>query len=454
MKAQLSLASNVMDGRLYGSDADFDGVSTDTRTLVPGNLFVALSGPNFDGEAFLDVAADKGAAGAVVTRRHSVDLAQIEVDDTLAALGRLGAAWRRTLPATVIGITGSNGKTTLKELTRSILETVGHTFATRGNLNNEIGVPLTLLDIEPGHEFAVVEMGANAEGDIAYLVDLCEPELVALANAGPAHLEGFGSLDGVARGKGEILSGSPRPGTAVLNSDDNYFEFWKGLAADIDIVSFGLSESADVSAADISLGQHGAEFTLKTPVAERRVRLKLDGKHNVRNACAAAAIATALGVPVDRIVTGLEATAPVDGRLRERAGINGVTLYDDSYNANPTSVAAAAAVLAATRGTTCFILGDMGELGRDADSLHRDTGEAIREAGVDRLLATGPLSRFAVDGFGDGGEWFESIDSLVERASGLARPGLSMLVKGSRAAGMERVVAALAANGNTNREAS
>lgn len=446
MNASLAFAANATGGTLTGADRKFDGVSTDTRTLAPGNLFVALSGPNFDGADYLDTALERGAVAAIVTARRDVDLPQIEVDDTRAALGRLGAAWRDARDVSVIGITGSNGKTTLKEMTRAILERVAPTLATAGNLNNEIGVPLMLCRLDDTHRFAVIEMGANHAGEIAYLTGLAKPDVVALTNAGPAHLEGFGSIEGVARAKGEILAGEPRPQLAILNADDDYFDFWQTIAADIRSLSFGLTDTADVTADDIRLDAAGSRFRLCLPGGDSvDVRLALTGEHNVRNACAAAAIAVGVGVTPADIAGGLAAVRPVEGRLAGIEGRNGSTIIDDSYNANPTSVAVAADYLASLAGTGIFVLGDMGELGADAEAMHRESGRDIREAGVSRLLAIGPLSKAAVEGFGPGGEWFDDRGALIDRAAELLAPGVTMLVKGSRLAGMERVVAALAA---------
>ena len=455
MIATLRFAAAATDGELRGEDAEFHGVSIDTRSLEPGNLFVALVGPNFDGADYLDKAAAAGAVGAVVNRFVDVDLPQIVVADTRLALGHLGATWRDRQDVTLVGITGSNGKTTLKEMTRSILERVGPTLATAGNLNNDIGMPLMLTRLDVTHRYAVIEMGANHAGEIAYLTALAKPHVVALANAGPAHLEGFGSIEGVARAKGEILTGKPRPRAAVLNADDDYFEYWQGLTSDIRVLSFGTSAAADVAARNIELGAGGSRFDLAIPDHDPvPVSLSLSGEHNVRNACAAAAICTALGIESDTIAEGLGAVSPVDGRLAELEGQGGATLIDDSYNANPGSVAAAAGILAALGGKTIFVLGDMGELGSDAEAMHRATGVAIRDAGVDRLLATGPLSRAAVEGFGEGAEWFDSIEALVERATTLLDTDVRVLVKGSRSAGMERAVALLTATPVAVEEAS
>ncbi len=445
MIARLSFAAAAMNGRLFGDDREFTGVSTDTRTLAAGDLFIALRGPNFDGADYLDRAAEQGAVAAVVSERRESVLPQIEVADTKLALGQLGATWRDRQDVMLVAITGSNGKTTLKEMTRAILERVAPTLATAGNLNNDIGMPLMLTRLDVTHRYAVIEMGANHAGEIAYLTGLAKPNVVALSNAGPAHLEGFGSIEGVARAKGEILSGTPRPRAAVLNADDDYFEYWKEVASDLRVLSFGIDAAADVRATNIELGPTGSRFTLELPEAGTvDVELSLSGEHNVRNACAAAAIAAALSIDPQTIADGLAAVAPVGGRLATVAGRLGSSLIDDSYNANPTSAVAAASILAGFEGTTIFVLGDMGELGADAERMHRETGEAIRTAGVDRLLAVGPLSRAAVDGFGEGAEWFETVESLTDRAADLLGSNVTVLVKGSRAAGMERVVTALA----------
>lgn len=446
MMARLADAADAMRGELHGQDRTFEGVSIDTRTLRSGELFVALKGPNFDGGDYVAESARRGAAGAVVEARQDVSIAQIVVPDTRRALGALGAAWRQGRSAVVIGITGSNGKTTLKELAAACLATAGPTLATEGNLNNDLGVPLMLSRIEAGHRFAVIEMGANRGGEIAYLASLAEPDVVAITNAGDAHLEGFGSLEGIARGKGEILGNGDwtRPGVAVLNADDDWFDYWVSQAGDAEVVSFGIDAEATVRARDLHNGITGTRFVLDMPAGSVDVDLALPGAHNVRNACAAAAIASALGVAPEQVQSALERVRPVAGRLEPRTGVGGITLFDDSYNSNPRSVIAAAQFLAALDGESILVLGDMGELGDSSAALHREVGEAVREAGIDRLFATGPLSSSTVEAFGDGGDWFESIDALVDALRTAARPRVNVLVKGSRSMRMERIVAALA----------
>ncbi len=443
MTAMLSTAARSMQGTLHGEDRAYAGVSTDTRTAESGQLFFALSGPNFDGADFVGAASKRGAAGAVVHTLVNEDIAQITVDDTKLALGRLGRSWRNQHDATVVGITGSNGKTTLKELIAACLAAKAPTLATQGNLNNDIGMPLMLLRLDDTHRYAVLEMGANHIGEIAYLTSVAQPDVVVITNAAAAHLEGFGSIDGVARGKGEILQGETRPGHAVLNADDKYFGYWHSLVKDVNVVSFGLSGDADVFGDAIVVEDGTTQFQLHILDNVVTVSLALSGVHNVRNACAAAAVATALGVPIQDIARALESVEPVSGRLQPLVAMNGATLYDDSYNANPLSVVAAGEFLASLPGESWFVLGDMKELGADEARLHSEVGEELKSAGIDRLYATGDLCRNTAEGFGEGATWFETTDALsAEVASGLSG-GVNVLVKGSRSMRMERVVDAL-----------
>lgn len=447
----LANAAAAMNGTLLGLGGRFRGVSTDTRTLRAGELFFALHGPNFDGGAFVEQAARSGAAAAVVQSRTETELPLISVGDTRTALGRLASAWRRQCGVTVVGLTGSNGKTTLKTFIANCLSTVAPTCATRGNLNNDIGVPLTLSEIGPEHRFAVIEMGANHAGEIAALTALAEPHVVVITNAAPAHLEGFGSIEGVARAKGEILAGEPRPRRAVLNADDAFLPLWADLAKDIEVLTFGFGENADVRAVDVETTGSGSTFRLLIGRRELTVALRLPGRHNVLHACAAAAVADSLGIDDKSIRSGLEATEPVAGRLNSFPGIGGATIYDDSYNANPASVVAAAELVAAKPGISWLVLGDMGELGPDSESLHHGVGEAARKAGVARLFATGTLMRHAVEAFGANGTWFDSVETLVDALREEATGETNILVKGSRAAHMERVVHALRADESTRR---
>ena len=452
----LSTAAKSMCGALHGEDRSFGGVSIDTRTIRDGELFFALQGPNFDGHDYVGTAKENGAAAAVVNALVDADIAQITVDDAKQALGRFGAAWRSDKDVVVVGVTGSNGKTTLKELIAACLEQKASTLATQGNLNNDIGMPLMLLRITDVHEFAVLEMGANRMGEIAYLVSLAEPDVVVITNAAAAHLEGFGSLDGVAHAKGEILTDTKRPKIAVLNADDAYIDYWKSLVEDVRTLTFGFDAAADVWADEIETSAEQTDFRLHMPEKTLAVSLPMVGVHNVHNACAAVAVAIALGVDSAQIKAALEGVAPIAGRLQPLAGSNDSILFDDTYNANPLSVIAAAEFLAALPGECWLVLGDMKELGDDAEILHHEVGEAVRTRGINRLFAYGELSRLSVAGFGENGCWFESIEALIDSLVAeieSATDSVSVLVKGSRSVRMERVVAALRQAERLSREA-
>jgi UDP-N-acetylmuramoyl-tripeptide--D-alanyl-D-alanine ligase len=448
----LASAAASMSGVLNGADGPFSGVSTDTRTIQRGQLFFALQGPNFDGHNYVGRALAGGGAAAVVDSHVDQEIAQIIVDDARRALGRFGKAWRNDKNVRVVAITGSNGKTTLKELVAAILRSAAPTLATKGNLNNDIGMPLMLTQLDDEHEFAVLELGANHAGEIAYLASLLRAEVVAISNAGAAHLEGFGSIEGVAHAKGELLQTADRPRVAVLNADDDYFEYWSGLAADIEIVSFGFSAAADVRATNIVANASHSDFDLHVAGEATPISLPMPGLHNVRNACAAAAITTAMGIDVATIKAALQNVEPVDGRLFPLAGVNGCALFDDSYNANPLSVRAAADFIASLPGESWLVLGDMNELGEGATRMHREVGASARASGVSRLFAIGDLTKHSVDGFGDGACWYASIDALLGALVDV-EPTVNVLVKGSRSMRMERIVAALRDDAALRREA-
>jgi UDP-N-acetylmuramoyl-tripeptide--D-alanyl-D-alanine ligase len=434
-------------GRLAGADRVVDGISIDSRTLTSGALFVALKGESGDGHDFAAAAAGRGASGLLVERQLPIDLPQIVVPDTLAALTACARARRRTFTGPVVAITGSNGKTTTKEMAGAILSVRGPSLVTRGNLNNHIGVPLTLLSLRADHRYAVVEMGANHRGEIAHLASIAEPGIGIVTNAGAAHLEGFGSLDGVAEGKGELFAGLPSDGTAILNADDRYVSRWRSLAAGRRVMTFGL-ENAEYSARNIrsSLeeGTPRLEFELAAPGGTVPVRLALAGMHNLRNALGAAAAAQAAGASLDDVAAGLAAMRPVKGRLEFKPAVNGAVLVDDSYNANPGSLMAGLDAFRSFAGARWLVLGDMMELGTAADELHREIGAYARESGVERLLAVGQRAKAAADAFGPGGAWFEKVEDLIAEARRSLRADVAVLVKGSRANRLERVTQALA----------
>ena len=440
----LSDLAAMVDGRLIGVDRPFDGVSTDTRNLRAGELFVALQGPNFDGHDYLQAADEQGAAGALVEHVGDTTLSMVEVADSLRGLGQLGRRWRLRSPARVVGITGSNGKTTLKEMTAAILARRGAVLATRGNLNNEIGVPLTLTRLRD-EPFAVIEMGANHPGEIDYLSGLVRPDVAVLNNAGRAHLEGFGSIEGVARAKAEIIHGLQPGGVFVFNADDHFAGLWAGLAVQHECLSFGVAAVADISSPPgaYEVVWQGGGFQARFPVicrqGEIEVRLQLAGEHNRMNALAAIAASLAAGAGLADAVAlaGLE---PVPGRLCPLAGLGGARVIDDSYNANPDSVLAALRVLSAAPGRRTLVLGDLAELGSDVERLHRLIGEQAGEFGIERLLTVGEFSGHAGRSFSGEHRHYADQEALANELTEDLSQEDSVLIKGSRSARMEAVV--------------
>jgi UDP-N-acetylmuramoyl-tripeptide--D-alanyl-D-alanine ligase len=448
MTWSLSEMARLGQGQLVGADGEFRSVSTDTRSLQSGALFVALSGPNFDGHDFVAAAAERGAAAALVQRPLTGALPQIVVDDPLQALSAFARQWRRQFQIPVIGVTGSNGKTTTKEIIGAILSQLGPCLITRGNLNNHIGVPLMLMELRATHRFAVIEMGANHEGEIAHLASIAEPGIGIVTNAGAAHLEGFGSLQGVANGKGEMFRALPADGVAVVNADDAFANQWLENRASEKTLTFGFEQRADFMAHKVQASSDAQgfkiDFDLVTPMGTQAATLQLAGLHNLRNALGAAAVANAAGASLQDIVSGLAAMRPVGGRLELKPAINGAFLVDDSYNANPSSLKAGLDALQSFGGARWLVLGDMMELGDSSDELHAEVGRYARQAGIQRLLAIGPRSHFAVEAFGRGAQWFADIDALIGEARNTLAPGVAVLIKGSRANRLERVSAALA----------
>ena len=436
------------EGRLLGEDRSFDSISTDSRSLPPGALFAALRGERFDGHEFAGAAAERGASGLLVERVLPVALPQIVVSDTLRALTACARAQRRRFSGAVIAVTGSNGKTTTKEMIGAILSRGGPCLVTKGNLNNHIGVPLTLLGLRDEHRYAVIEMGANHQGEIAHLASIAEPVVGLVTNAAAAHLEGFGSLEGVAAAKGEIFAALPATGVAVVNADDRFAASWRSAAAGKVVVTFGIEQPADFTARDVrtsvGVSTPAFEFDLVSPSGTARVRLGLAGLHNLRNALGAAAAAHAAGASLGDIAQGLTDVKAVKGRLEFRPAVNGALLVDDSYNANPGSLKAGLDAFQDFPGARWLVLGDMMELGPSSAELHAEVGRYAKASGIVRLLAFGPQSRSAADAFGEGGSWFADIDGLIAEARRSLTKDVCVLVKGSRANRLERVAAALA----------
>lgn len=441
----LSQLTAALQARLVGSDVSFDGVSIDSRSVGAGQLFVALTGPRFDGHDYLADVQAKGAVAALVEREvEGVDLPQLVVADCRVALGQLGALNRAGFDKPVAAITGSSGKTTVKEMLACILRTRGPVLATRGNLNNDLGAPLTLLEIASEHSAAVIELGASRLGEIRYTVGLTQPQVVILNNAGTAHVGEFGGPEKIVEAKGEILEGLGEGGTAVLNLDDKAFAIWHKRAGDKRVLSFALNNpQADFYASDIGRDARGCPaFTLHSAAGSVAVQLNLLGTHNVSNALAAAAAAHALGVSLPGIAAGLNAVQPVKGRTVAQITANGVRVIDDSYNANPTSMCAAIDILAGFSGRTVLVLGDIGELGQWAQEGHQLVGDYARGK-VDALYAVGSNMTHAVRAFGAEGRHFATQAELIDAVSSETASDTTILIKGSRSAAMENVVAAL-----------
>ncbi|MBB3191609.1 UDP-N-acetylmuramoyl-tripeptide--D-alanyl-D-alanine ligase [Halomonas cerina] len=426
-------------------DAPVGEIVTDTRRLSPGALFVALAGTRFDAHDFIAQAREAGAVAALVERRVEDPLPQLKVTDTRLALGLLGRARRRAWGGPLVAVTGNSGKTTVKQMLATLLARRGATLATRGNLNNDIGAPLTLLELAAHHRQAVVELGANHLGEIAWTAALAEPQVAVITNVTGAHVGEFGSPGRIAQAKAEILASLPDDGVAVLNRDDRYFASWARLAAPRQVLDFGFAREARLRAETL-VGDGVGRYAFRLVLDGRalgRVQLALLGRHNVANALAAAGAALAMGLDTADVLAGLETVAAMPGRLSLVDGRHGTRLLDDSYNANPGAVKAALEVLASLPGPRWCLLGAMGELGEASARLHAEVGHYARELGIDFLGTFGEPARPASRAFGGSGCHFDDREALMRHVLHHLPPGTSVLVKGSRSAGMEAVVAAL-----------
>jgi len=443
----LDEAAKAIGARRRGADARFCGVSTDTRSVGPGELFVAIRGERFDGHEFLPAARDRGASAAMVDTGYdgAAPLPLVVVEDTRRGLGRLGRAWRERFAPVVIAVAGSNGKTTTKEMLASILRAhagEAHVLATRGNLNTDIGVPMTLLGLRAAHRYCALELGMNHPGEIDWLASLAQPGIALVTNAQREHLEFMHTVEATAEENSGAYRALPEAGTAVVNADDACAGVFLRAAGRRRTVTFALERDADVTAR-CAVTPLASEIVVRTPVGEFTATLSIPGVHNVRNALAAAACAHAAGIAPAAIAAGLDAFRPYTGRLQVKRGPGGATLIDDSYNANPDSVRAAVDVLAAARRPTLLVLGDMGEVGAQGPAFHREVGAYARARGVDALYGLGEATREAVAAFGEGARHFDRVEAIADAARGAARAGGTLLVKGSRFMRMERVVAAL-----------
>lgn len=442
-----------LNAEVRNGDAQFTHVNTDTRTLAAGELFVALRGENFDAHNFLAQAAEKNVCGLVVEKFDaSIALPQLIVSDTLLALGQIAAMNRNAFSKPVLAITGSSGKTTVKTMLANILSECGNVHATKGNFNNHIGVPLTLLQLNAEHDFAVVEMGASAIGEIAYLCSLAKPQVTMINNVMPAHIAGFGSIEGVAQAKGEIYKNLTAANTAVINIDDQFSPQWlENVTAKVICVSLD-NLQADCYAQNIAFTESAATFDLVIRSEKVPVTINALGEHSVRNALMAAAMAYAVGANLKNIQQGLACFAPVGGRMSRHIGINQALIIDDSYNANPGSVRAAIDVLAAREGNRILVLGDLGELGENAADLHAQLGLYAKQKNIDHFYTLGVLTQYASEAFGlqTAQHHFTERDSLIGALKNIATPQTTILIKGSRSAKMDLVVGALCSSGDNH----
>lgn len=438
---RLSEVAMAINGKVLGEDVEFNLVGTDSRAIERGQLFVALRGDHFDGHDYVTPSLKKGAIAALV--ESDLYAPAIKVSNTRLALGDLAAYWRQKITAPVIGITGSNGKTTVKEMLAAILkvhaEKAELVLVTEGNLNNDIGMPLTLLKAKPTHDFVVLEMGMNHSGEIAYLSKIAKPNIALINNAGTAHIGELGSLDAIANAKGEIFEGLAEDGMAIINADDVYEGLWTSLIGQRKKMTFGLSADADITAR-YQLTDIQTHMTLKTHKGEITFELPVAGLHNVKNALAASAIAIALNVSLEKIAQGLSGFRSAKGRLQEKDGMNGARVIDDTYNANPVSMKAAIDVLAMRQGHRLFVMGDMGELGKDAALMHAEIGAYAKKAGIEKLYVMGNLSQKAVEAFGEGAKSYETVNALSDDLLKMMNEKSTVLIKGSRFMQMERVV--------------
>lgn len=443
MQLTLSRVAELSGGRLIGGDgaADTmtDGMTQDSRSVSPNQLFVALPGEQADGHDYAAAAARAGAGAALVSRKLDLEIPQVVVEDVVRAMGLIASGWRDELDVEVIGITGSNGKTTVKEMVAAILSEDGPTLATRGNYNNELGVPLTLARLDRSHRYAVVEMGCGQPGDIRYLAELAHPRIGVVTNAGPAHLERLGSIEGVANTKGELFAALPSDGVAIINADDAFADQWRQTASHCRRLTFGLKAGADVHPEH----SNGDVLDMITPAGRIVTRLAVPGQHNRINALAATAVAIALEIEPEKIARALAGIRSLPGRLELHRSAAGWSLIDDTYNANPASLYAGLRVISEMDGEPWLVLGDMAELGTWSDKLHGEMGQAAADLGVRRLFTVGTQSRASQITFGAGGAHYDDHEALASALAEALHPGVICLVKGSRSMGMERIVQAL-----------
>ncbi|MBB72729.1 MAG: UDP-N-acetylmuramoyl-tripeptide--D-alanyl-D-alanine ligase [Legionellales bacterium] len=440
----LSKLAQQLQGKHQGVDVKVQRASIDTRTLDAGDIFFAITGPNFNGHEFIQAAKDNGAVAAVVSEPVETDLPTITVSDVRKALGQYAKYHARHTDIPKIAITGSCGKTTTKSMLASILSEAGNVCATKGTLNNDLGLPLTVLNITADHDFAVLEMGANAHGEIAGLCEIAPPDVAVITNVHPVHLEGFGDIAGVAKAKSEIYTGLKDTGIAVINIDSQYADYWQRLIPGRSVMTFGMANDAEVRADNVVIDGTGcASFDIVCGIEKTSVHLPILGEHNVMNALTAAACAIAINIPLNKIKSGLEKTTAVSKRLNKHTLTNGALIIDDTYNANPASFLEALKVLAEHKGHKVVVAGDMAELGDETEKYHRDLGRQLKQQGVDAVYGYGELIRNTVDAFGEGANHYISKAQLAMALQAAITPDTVVLVKGSRSMQMEIIVEAL-----------
>src|SRR3990167_1474540 len=435
----------ILAVKITRNSFSIEGIVTDSREVKPGNLFITWQGENFDGHKFCQQAVNQGAAALLINRPLTIDVPQIIVEDSIFALGRLAAYWRDRFSIPVIGVTGSNGKTTVKNMLSAILQEVyGNKFlAPKKSYNNHVGVPLTLSALALDHQAAIIEMGMNHFRELSYITKLAKPTVAMITNAGPSHLAGEGDIAGVAKAKGEIIEGLAPEGTAILNVDDAYFSYWQGLLSGQRVISFGLEQPAMVTAKAIHLSPEGCKFLLVTPQGEKPVCLPLLGKHNILNALAASAAALAININLEAIKAGLEKVEPENRRLQRKAGYHGALLIDDSYNANPNSMHKAIDVLKQFPGKRFLLIGDMRELGPEAKRYHQEIGHYAKEAGIEELYAVGDLMQNAVQAFGNNAKHFDQKINMTSAVKPFLDKNSVVLVKASLSMGFDEVITQL-----------
>lgn len=448
MQLLLSKVAEILGCEKSDAEIMLTGAVIDSRQVQAGNLFVALKGEHVDGHDYLETARQAGAGAALVSSKQDSDLPQLVVDDVVTAFGEIAKYWRQQLTVQLIAVTGSNGKTTLKEMLASILRQAGSVIATQGNLNNELGVPLTLTRLDKDTDFAVIEMGANHSGEIARLVEMAKPQISVINNVAAAHLEGFNSIEGVAKAKAEIFSELSETGIGVLNADMPFLNDWKQVLTNKKIVTFALDANADITASDIQQDSQSSHFMVKLDHEFHYINLPLPGLHNVANSLAAIAITHALNISAEAIVKGLAEMKGVPHRLQIRTGINQSKIIDDSYNANPGSYQQALAVLQSFSGEHWLVLGDFGELGDDNEAIHTQMGIDAKKSGVEKLWTVGKSSKLATDSFGAGSQHFNSVAEMQQQLKNALADNITCLIKGSRFMQLDKLADWLAVEGD------